>query len=272
MKKLRRAVFVSCSFAAVSMLFLFTSYVHSAVAQEPKVGAATTEQREEIVEIIVVEQHLLTEFVQEEILEIDSSDEIEGEIFAEEKLLEKEEGKEKVGFEKSPKPEIQEKKIVEITKTAENKQVETKAITLRGIESEIHERSNASRERRGKDELIFDEKLSNFARERSQDMHDRNYFAHTAPSGCGIVCNFESSDYETLVWAENIARYNPYDEASMEVVAEIFVEKWLKSSGHRDNLLSQDYTHHGIGVAVEGKNIIATVIFARPIQKHHEES
>lgn len=257
MKRLRRVLLASCVFAAASMLFLFTGYIRSAVAQEPDTGAAITEQTEMIVEIIVLEHRdksaqiitveenevsltVVDEILEEDIMQVDEIEVIE--------VTEND-------------PEI---KIVEVVSVANEVSIENEVSTLRGIENEIHERSNVARIKRDKDELVFDHELSHLARMRSQDMLTRDYFSHTSPDGCGISCNFASSGYETLVWAENIARYEPYDKASMKVVAEIFVEKWLKSSGHRENLLAKEYSHHGIGAAVQNGEIIVTVIFARP--------
>lgn len=255
MKKLRRALVFSSVFAVFSMFVLFSSYVRSAVAHEPNVGAAVTEQHDEIVEIIVVEHDLHVQLPSNEILEIETND-LDTEVISEtvtDDLTE------------TPlTPEPKEVKVIELKKSPEKTALETEQKALTGIEVEIHQRSNQARTKRGEDALIFDETLATFARDRSRDMIGRDYFSHTSPDGCGIACNFVSSDYNTLVWAENIARYEPYDEASMKIVAEVFVEKWLKSSEHRDNLLSSEYTHEGVGVAVKDKKIIVTVIFAKP--------
>ena len=242
MRKLRRALLVSCMFSMASMLFLFASYIHSAVAHEPQTGAAITVQKEEIIEIIIFEHDVYVEPLQEEILEPESDENIEV-------------------VQKTKDPEV---KVVEILKKPENRKVEKEISTLTGIEVEIHTLSNAAREKRGRAALVFDKRLAELARTRSSDMLERDYFSHTSPEGCGISCNFAASDYDTLMWAENIARYEPYDEASMKVIAEIVVEKWLKSSRHRDNLLSGSYTHHGVGVAVQDERIVVTVLFATP--------
>jgi len=122
--------------------------------------------------------------------------------------------------------------------------------------------SNNARLKRAHTDLGLDERLSKLAQKRSEDMLELNYFSHTSPNGCDIVCNFEESGYETLEWGENIARYEPFNQKTAQVVAEIFVEKWLKSSSHRGNLLSDQFAYQGIGAAVRDGEIIVTVIFA----------
>lgn len=261
MGQLRGALFATFGIAVFSSLFLYASYVRSAAAAEPVVGAASTEYVEKIVELVVVEK---TEspppVAQEVVIENEGEEEIVEEIDLATDVIDI---TEEIEIAEEAKEPVTEKELVDV-KTKEESLFDLHDALLHTIEQEIHSRSNEARADKGRKLYVLDEALSALARERSQDMLSRNYFSHTAPDGCGITCNFEASGYATLVWGENIARYEPFNEITTRVIAEVFVEKWLKSSGHRENLLSKEYTHHGIGLAVEDGVLIATVLFAAP--------
>jgi uncharacterized protein YkwD len=109
----------------------------------------------------------------------------------------------------------------------------------------------------------YDSTLAKLATQRSQDMANNDYFSHTSPDGCDLACRFKKSDYATLSWGENLAEYSDYASLSESDLATLFSDKWIESSAHRKNLLSKDFTNEGIGVAVKGKRIVVTVIFAK---------
>ena len=45
------------------------------------------------------------------------------------------------------------------------------------------------------------------------------------------------------------------------------MKSWMDSSGHRANILREDYTEIGIGVAISGQGkIMAIQIFYRPVK------
>jgi uncharacterized protein YkwD len=126
----------------------------------------------------------------------------------------------------------------------------------------LHSLTNTARLQNDEAALIFDSRLNGLAKERSEDMIRLNYFSHTSPDGCDLKCRFTNSDYTTLTWGENLAESTSYEMLSQQELAQMFTEKWLKSAGHRDNLLSNKFTHQGIGVASEDGRIVVTVIFA----------
>lgn len=128
----------------------------------------------------------------------------------------------------------------------------------------IHTYSNQLRENEGLAPLAFDGTLGTVATTRSTDMADHHTFSHTASDGCDLECRFERSDYATLSWGENIAEYEPYSRLTPQTLARSFVEKWARSSEHKRNLLSSEFTHEGVGVAMNGNRLVVTVVFARP--------
>ena len=128
----------------------------------------------------------------------------------------------------------------------------------------IHSLTNTARAKDNRAVLSFDTKLSDLAKERSEDMIRQNYFSHTSPNSCDLSCRFKNSNYQTLTWGENLAESTSHDMLSNQELAEMFMESWLNSNGHRDNLLSKKFTHQGIGTAVKGGRIVVTVVFATP--------
>ncbi|OAD23138.1 SCP-like extracellular domain protein [Candidatus Thiomargarita nelsonii] len=46
---------------------------------------------------------------------------------------------------------------------------------------------------------------------------------------------------------ENIWQGQGYDVSDAQKLAELVVEAWMNSPGHRENILRQEYTHLGVG-------------------------
>jgi len=131
---------------------------------------------------------------------------------------------------------------------------------VRNIESE----SNLLRSAIDLPDLVLDARLSQLAKERSDDMASRHYLSHVSPEGCDLECRFTNSDFPSRTWGENLSTFEPYDSLDPEQLAKRIAKDWLASKGHRANLLSSTFTHQGIGVAFDGDQIIVTVLFARP--------
>ena len=132
------------------------------------------------------------------------------------------------------------------------------------LTSLLHSQTNTAREQNNLSDLTFDARLGDLAKERSEEMINKNYFSHTSLNGCDLRCRFTNSNYETLTWGENLAQSTSYNMLSTQELANMFMESWLRSSGHKDNLLSKKFTHEGIGVAIKGNRVVVTVIFAAP--------
>lgn len=126
----------------------------------------------------------------------------------------------------------------------------------------IHSLTNMSRTQNNLTNLAFDARLSELAKERSEDMIHLRYFSHTSPGGCDLKCRFASSSYSALSWGENLAESTSYQMMSQDELAQMFMQMWLKSASHRDNLLSDKFIHQGIGIAEKDGRIVVTVVFA----------
>lgn len=84
-------------------------------------------------------------------------------------------------------------------------------------------------------------KLNLSAEKKLQDMFSKQYFEHISPSGIGVADLSLEANYEYLLVGENLAMGDFKDNASL-------VEAWIKSKGHRENIINNNY--QDIGVAV----------------------
>lgn len=135
----------------------------------------------------------------------------------------------------------------------------------------IHELINKEREKRRIKKLEWNEELEKIALSHSRDMAKRNYFAHKTPEGKdpsdrakerGFLCQKKYGSYIRSGIGENIfqnhifksATYLEdrayYDYRSFDEIAESTVEGWMKSEGHRENILNPEYDSEGIGVVI----------------------
>ena len=112
------------------------------------------------------------------------------------------------------------------------------------FEERVIELTNQKRVQNGLKPLTPNWELSRVARYKSQDMHDKKYFAHNSPTygtPFQMIKNFGIS-YRSA--GENIARGQRTPEA--------VVNSWWNSSGHRQNMLGSSYTQIGVGYVSDG--------------------
>ena len=104
--------------------------------------------------------------------------------------------------------------------------------------------TNQQRAKNGLPALKADTQLSGVAQKKSQDMAQNNYFSHTSPtygSPFDMMRDFGVS-YKSA--GENIAQGQ---RTPQEVV-----NAWMNSEGHRKNILSNNFTHIGVGYVTDG--------------------
>ena len=111
-------------------------------------------------------------------------------------------------------------------------------------EQEVFDLINAKRIANGLFALKIDDELQNVARIKAQDMVNNNYFSHNSPtygSPFDMIKSFGIS-YKTA--GENIAGNSSNSSA---------VNAWMNSSGHRANILNNNFNYTGIGVVSSPK-------------------
>ncbi len=141
----------------------------------------------------------------------------------------------------------------------------------------IAEQINATRAQRGMALLRLNATLTHIAGDRSRDMIGRGYFSHQDPetSQEPLLRYLQATKFQYQYAGENIAEIRNdanwvpgiltvaarYDSSEL---AQKFVEDWLKSPEHRENILQQRYRRTGVGLAVseDGKRIVVTQAFA----------
>jgi uncharacterized protein YkwD len=113
--------------------------------------------------------------------------------------------------------------------------------------------------------LALDPELVRIARERASDMAAKNYLAHAAPNGdtSATLLMAEDAKFQGLL-GENLAaqHYVRQSGVDVEIFARRFLDEWMKSQPHRENLTFADYDRTGVGAAVNGDTIYVAQLFA----------
>lgn len=135
--------------------------------------------------------------------------------------------------------------------------------SLHPFEQEVLTLVNSERASAGCPSLTANDKLVAAARGHSQDMADNDFFSHTGSNGSSPSDRIEAQGYNWSWWGENIA-------AGYSSPADVMAG-WMNSPGHRDNILTCDFTEIGIGYvynANDGGNVdyghYWTQVFGRP--------
>lgn len=120
--------------------------------------------------------------------------------------------------------------------------------------------------------LALDSELVGVARERSADMAENNYMAHTSPEGvtsASLIMD-QDQDFQGLL-GENLAAqtFTPARGVDVDAFARRFVDTWLASPAHKDNLLYATYDRTGVGAAVSDDTVYVTLLLATDLGLSH---
>lgn len=130
-------------------------------------------------------------------------------------------------------------------------------------QKEILEATNLGRNTNGGlSALSLNSKLNVSAQMKLDDMFVMGYFEHTSPRGVVLGDLIQEENYEYIVIGENLALGN--FSSGSEIV-----DEWMKSPGHRANILNSQFTEIGIAVkrnVYQGRNVwIAVQHFGAPL-------
>ncbi|HJW94208.1 MAG TPA: CAP domain-containing protein [Thermoanaerobaculia bacterium] len=121
---------------------------------------------------------------------------------------------------------------------------------------------NRARAGAGLAPLHEDGRLDAAAEDRMKDMEDLGYFAHVSPDGRPPFVWLKPHGYNYSNAGENLA-------AGFET-AEVLMDSWMESPGHRDNILNPLYQDCGVAIIDgstkgrgTGRSIV--VLFGRPL-------
>jgi len=113
--------------------------------------------------------------------------------------------------------------------------------------------------------LLLDPMLMDVARKRSVDMAAKGYFEDRAPDGTtsASMVMEEDARFQGLLGVNMAAQhYTKQSGVDVEAFARRFLETWLGSQSHRQNLAFPDYNRTGIGCAINGDTVYVTQLFA----------
>lgn len=109
-----------------------------------------------------------------------------------------------------------------------------------GMEKQIFDITNILRVREGETPVQWEDTVREVAYDHSLDMAENNYFSHFALNGDGLKERLAEKEILYTSAGENIAAHY--------VDAPAVMEAWMNSESHREALLSDNYTHLGVGV------------------------
>lgn len=115
---------------------------------------------------------------------------------------------------------------------------------------------NNERIANGLKSLKINDKLSQAAEGKAQDMLVNAYFAHTSPTGITPWYWLEKNDYNYVAAGENLAK----DFTDSEYVH----KAWMNSPSHKANIMNENYQEIGIAVVegeINGKKTLLAVQF-----------
>lgn len=153
-----------------------------------------------------------------------------------------------------------------------------KKISCKKVEGLIHKYVNSSRRKRGLGTLKSNWGLRNLARSHSWNMAKRKRIWH----GDGVFQARHKISYPKGIWGFILSIFTPHSGHSGENVAmcpigkvrgirgsirnsndvaKAFHRMWMKSPGHKRNILNSRFSLIGIGIKKKGRYFYATQVF-----------
>jgi uncharacterized protein YkwD len=121
------------------------------------------------------------------------------------------------------------------------------------LEGELLELINAERLAHGRKPLQADPELTEVARAHDRDMLARGYFAHVTPDGKDLTDRLRGAHLPYLTAGENLA---------LAPTTEVAHQNLMNSSGHRQNILREQFGRVGIGILDAGRHgLMVTELF-----------
>ena len=153
------------------------------------------------------------------------------------------------------------KQAAEAKAKAEAEAAQSKATAaganLNGLEAEILKLINKVRADHGLSQLQVVQSLTDIARTRCSDMVSRGYFSHYTPEGTTFFNIMRNAGIGWSNAGENLGNATPAGYGSPSA----FINAWMNSASHRDNMLRGHYRLIGVGVVDGGGRRVITTIF-----------
>jgi uncharacterized protein YkwD len=137
------------------------------------------------------------------------------------------------------------------------------------LEELIFHLTNEARRKNGLPALEPDGALSERAQNYSDELLRGNFFSHTDLEGKSPQERMDAEQPARQGYAyrvgENIAAYSKLDYSDIKIMAEMVMDGWMTSPGHRENILNPLYTHLGVGASIQGDQMRVTQEFAKRV-------
>jgi len=112
--------------------------------------------------------------------------------------------------------------------------------SVEDVREQVLLRLNGERAKVGLPPLVTTAALQAIAEAHAQDMAARRFYDHVSPDGHDLAWRLQRRGYDFRWAAENIAK-------GLFTPSEV-VDRWMQSSGHRQNILAVEAHHVGIAV------------------------
>lgn len=128
-------------------------------------------------------------------------------------------------------------------------------------EFQIFQLVNTERYKYRLENLEWDDKLAEIARDYSRQMAHENFFEHTDLQGKSVVDR--AKDWRLKNWSK--IGENLFFCSGVKNFDAFSVRGWMKSATHRQNILDESWTATGIGIAEsnDGKIFITQIFIER---------
>lgn len=132
---------------------------------------------------------------------------------------------------------------------------------LRMLEQRVHRLVNEQRVRAKLPPLTWHAQVAHAARDHSKNMAERDFFDHRDPRLGDVGQRLNRFRIAWRICGENIFALYGYSNP-----AQVAVQGWMDSPGHRANILEKEFTHAGVGIYYRkrDKHFYLTQIFIRP--------
>lgn len=126
------------------------------------------------------------------------------------------------------------------------------------MEAAVRQRINQVRQKNGLSLLENNEKLALVARYYSRQMAEKNFFSHTGADGSTLQDRVRAGGIPYWMVGENL-----FKSRNVPQPVPASIEGWMKSPGHRANILRPVFTETGVGVWRVGNTYYITQLFLR---------
>lgn len=126
------------------------------------------------------------------------------------------------------------------------------------IEAAIRQGINQVRQENKLQPLQNNEKLAQVARNYSRQMAEQNFFSHTGADGSTLEKRVRAGGIYYWVVGENL-----FKSKNISQPVSPAIDGWMKSPGHRENILRPFFSETGVGVWKVGNSYYITQLFLR---------